>query len=89
MGKKKLKQYADIQDFDNVFEFDDPKINSVQNNWSEFFKNEKPLILELGCGKGDYTINLAKENQFNWAGHRKRRLGKAFPGFSATVRVGK
>ncbi|MCB0279276.1 MAG: tRNA (guanosine(46)-N7)-methyltransferase TrmB [Calditrichaeota bacterium] len=61
MPKQKLRQYADIREFGNVFEFDDASIETVQKNWKSFFQNERPLILELACGKGDYTLNLARE----------------------------
>ena len=33
----------------------------LKGNWAkDFFKNNKPIILELGCGKGEYTVNMAK-----------------------------
>ncbi len=45
--------------FDEVFKKD----YKLKNKWSsEFFKNTNPLILELGCGKGEYTVGLAKQN---------------------------
>lgn len=65
MSKNKLKRFADNETFDHVFQ---PKYDAVlrkdyemKGNWrSEFFKNDNPLILELGCGKGEYTVGLAK-----------------------------
>lgn len=43
--------------FEEVFEKDYP----LKGNWSKsFFKNEKPITLELGCGKGEYTVGLAQ-----------------------------
>lgn len=59
MGKDKLRKFAEIATFPNVVQLDAGK--PFKGKWaSEFFKNEKPLILELACGKGEYTVNLAK-----------------------------
>ena len=59
MGKDKLRRFAEITAFDNVIELEDGKI--LKGSWSENqFKNNNPIILELGCGKGEYTVNLAK-----------------------------
>lgn len=59
MGKDKLRRFAEITAFDNVIELEDGKI--LKGRWSEVqFKNQNPLILELGCGKGEYTVNLAR-----------------------------
>ena len=59
MGKDKLRRFAEITEFDNVIELDDGKI--LKGSWSgKQFKNDNPIILELGCGKGEYTVNLAK-----------------------------
>lgn len=67
MPKRKLKRFAEIKTFSNVFE---PQLEEIKNGhyfmrgkWkSEFFRNENPLLLELGCGKGEYTIGLAEKN---------------------------
>lgn len=59
MGKDKLRKFAEIATFDNVVELDAGKV--YKGKWAEeFFKNDKPLVLELACGKGEYTVNLAK-----------------------------
>ncbi|MDM1048322.1 tRNA (guanosine(46)-N7)-methyltransferase TrmB [Sphingobacterium hotanense] len=59
MGKDKLRKFAEVATFPNVVQLDAGK--PFKDKWaSEFFKNEKPLILELACGKGEYTVNLAK-----------------------------
>ena len=68
MGKVKLRQFADIKIFENVVEPELKEIlnkdYSLKSKWAtEFFKNENPLILELGCGKGEYTIALAESNR--------------------------
>lgn len=74
MGRRaKLEKFAQILSFPNVFEnytHHEPQLvgeNGVKvdmnGKWqSEYFKNENDLILELACGKGDYTIALAKAN---------------------------
>lgn len=65
MGKNKLKRFAENRTFDNVFQ---PKRDEVLTNfelkgqWNEIvFKNNHPIILELGCGKGEYTVALAQK----------------------------
>lgn len=59
MGKDKLRRFAEIALFENVIELEDGK--KLKGKWSEgHFKNSNPVILELGCGKGEYTVNLAK-----------------------------
>ena len=59
MGKDKLRRFAEITAFENVIELEDGKI--LKGRWAEqHFKNNFPVILELGCGKGEYTVNLAR-----------------------------
>jgi len=59
MGKDKLRKFAEVATFLNVVQLDEGK--PYKGKWaSEFFKNDKQLILELACGKGEYTVNLAK-----------------------------
>lgn len=61
MAKNKLKRFAAVKDFDNFFE---PSINEdfpLKGKWrEEHFKNDHPIVLELGCGKGEYSVGLAK-----------------------------
>lgn len=65
-SKNKLKRFNENETFANVVQ---PKRDELVNGefnlkgqWnSSFFKNNNPLILELGCGKGEYTIGLAKK----------------------------
>lgn len=64
MGKDKLARWAEMKSFNNVIE---PPVwevlskdHTVKGNWNKLiFKNENPVILELGCGKGEYTVGLA------------------------------
>lgn len=58
MGKDKLKRFAEIDTFSNVLQLDAGK--PFKGEWSKgFFKNNNPAVLELACGKGEYTVNLA------------------------------
>lgn len=56
MGQKKLERFAEIKTFENVLEYPE----NMQGAWSVFFKNENALTLELACGKGEYTLGLAR-----------------------------
>ena len=64
-SKNKLKRFNENETFPNVIQ---PTREEVTNNfsykgkWHSFFKNDNPIILELGCGKGEYTIALAEKN---------------------------
>lgn len=58
MGKDKLKRFAEIETFSNVLQLEAGK--PFKGQWSNtFFKNNNPVVLELACGKGEYTVNLA------------------------------
>jgi len=58
VGKDKLRRFAEIDTFSNVLQLDAGK--EFKGKWSgDFFKNNNPLVLELACGKGEYTVNLA------------------------------
>ncbi len=68
MGKDKLRKFAENEVFEHVYEpaFGDifKKDFHLKGKWNkEVFENENPLTLELGCGKGEYTVNLAKLNR--------------------------
>ncbi len=68
MGKKKLQRFAEMETFHHVIQpsFDEvfQKDYKLKGNWNQnFFKNENPIVLELGCGKGEYTVGLAKQYQ--------------------------
>lgn len=58
MGKDKLRRFAEIATFNNVFELEEGK--ALKGKWNKIhFKNSHPLVLELACGKGEYSVNLA------------------------------
>jgi tRNA (guanine-N7-)-methyltransferase len=64
LGKNKLARWNELDSFDNVIQ---PEIGEVagkdhpvKGKWNEeIFKNQNPVVLELGCGKGEYTVGLA------------------------------
>ena len=65
-SKNKLKRFKENKTFKNVFQ--PSRVDLVEGdyklkgNWrQEFFKNDNPLVLELGCGKGEYSVELAKK----------------------------
>ncbi len=64
-SKNKLKRFHENETFSNVVQ---PKREEILNGfslkgkWNIFFKNNNPIVLELGCGKGEYTIALAQKN---------------------------
>jgi tRNA (guanine-N7-)-methyltransferase len=62
-GKNKRKRIADIRRFPNVLEYTDfDETSPPKGAWkSGIFKNTNPITLELACGKGEYTINLARK----------------------------
>jgi len=66
MAKKKLERFQEIKAFPHVFEFNFQEISrgfALKGNWhSGFFKNNLPIVLELGCGKGEYTVGLAQRS---------------------------
>jgi tRNA (guanine-N7-)-methyltransferase len=58
MAKKKLLHLAELETFENVFQLR----KELKGRWNaEVFKNQNPITLELACGKGEYTLALAKK----------------------------
>jgi len=66
-SKNKLRRFKENEKFENVIqpsreELTD-KLFKLKGKWSEnFFENDHPIVLELGCGKGEYTVELARQN---------------------------
>ena len=76
MGKDKLRRFRENETFacfvqpafDEVFSQD----HRLKGRWrSDFFRNDRPIVLELGCGKGEYTVALA-EREIGRASCRER-----------------
>ncbi len=65
MPKNKLQRFAELRTFTNVHEFlfTERKTDfKMKGKWNtDYFKNENPIVLELGCGKGEYSIGLAEK----------------------------
>jgi tRNA (guanine-N7-)-methyltransferase len=62
MPRKKQIKFELIRTMPNVVEIHKPIFNNIKGKWSEFFCNGNPIVLELGCGYGEYTNGLAKIN---------------------------
>lgn len=65
MGKNKLAKFAEMETFSHVFQVSSREVLSGEKfrfagNWATWFGNDNPVILELGCGKGEYTVGLAE-----------------------------
>jgi len=65
MSKGKLQKFAEMETFKNVFQYPFSVIATtpfeMKGRWREdYFHNDNPIILELGCGKGEYTVGLAR-----------------------------
>ena len=66
MGKNKIRKFAEINSFPNVIQPDytsDIESFEFKGKWnSAFFGNNNPVVLEIGCGKAEYTVGLAKQH---------------------------
>ena len=71
-SKNKLRRFKENESFENVIQPQRREIQAgytLRGNWKTHFGNENPIVLELGCGKGEYTVGLAKQNpQKNYIG---------------------
>lgn len=71
-SKNKLKRFRENETFCNVIQPTREEILSgfsLKGNWDSHFKNNHPIVLELGCGKGEYTLALARNNpKINYIG---------------------
>lgn len=65
MGKNKLSKFAEMATYDHVvecpFNTPDSPNHALYGRWhEEFFKNDNPIVLELGCGRGEYCVGLGR-----------------------------
>lgn len=64
MGKNKLRKFAELEGNPLVLQYPFGRLREEQfeyrGRWREFFGNSNPIVLELGCGKGEYTVGLAR-----------------------------
>lgn len=68
MGKNKLKKFADMAEFKCVYQYPREELLRAgfphRGKWNgEVFTESRPLIVELGCGKGEYTVGLARHDE--------------------------
>jgi tRNA (guanine-N7-)-methyltransferase len=61
MGHKKLMRFQAIDTYKNVLQYPE----NMKGNWKTFFQNDNPITLELACGKGEYSVNLGRQNKDN------------------------
>lgn len=65
MAKNKLQKFADMETYSHVFQYPFAVLKEcgfdMRGKWNEmFFHNDNPIVLELGCGKGEYAVGLAR-----------------------------
>jgi tRNA (guanine-N7-)-methyltransferase len=64
VGKNKLQKFEDMSIYPHVFQYPfsvlQEKGFEMKGQWNQFFGNENPIVIELGCGKGEYTVGLGK-----------------------------
>ena len=61
-GRNKLIKFNYLKDNDKVLERGKELLDNIKGSWNKvFFKNNFPIVLEVGCGKGEYTIGLAEK----------------------------
>jgi tRNA (guanine-N7-)-methyltransferase len=61
MSRKKQHRFEHNTQAENVIERGKPLYTSIKGNWASFFGNDNPIVLELACGKGEYTVGLGQE----------------------------
>lgn len=72
-SKNKLKRFKENATFKNVIQPAREEVGQnmfpLKGQWKDFFGNDNPIVVELGCGKGEYTVGLARQNpQKNFIG---------------------
>ena len=92
MGKNKLRKFSEMENFENVIQPETYHLTndiSLKGKWNkDFFKNKNPIVLELGCGKGEYSVSLAErypEKNFIGIDIKGNRMWK---GATDSIRMG-
>lgn len=61
MARQKLKRIQDSETKPNILQVGKPEYDLAKGRWNELiFQNDRPIVVELGCGKGEYTTGLAR-----------------------------
>ena len=61
MARQKRKKFAENELRDNIVQPGKEKFGQLKSRWGEVqFGNDNPIVLELGCGRGEYTVGLAR-----------------------------
>ncbi len=62
MGRNKLQRFKENEENRNVIQAGKPIFESIKGNWNQVqFENDHPLVVELACGRGEFTVGLARE----------------------------
>ncbi len=84
VGHKKLVKFAALKTFENVLEFPE----NIKGKWHEHFGNNHPIVLELACGRGEYTVGMAIANpNVNYIGI-DRKGNRMFTGAKKCLEIG-
>lgn len=59
MGRSKLERFRVIAERENVIQPGKDLFDNIKGTWNSFFKNNHDLVVEIGCGRGEYTTGLA------------------------------
>lgn len=66
MGKNKLRKFSELSEIDFVYQYPFARLAAegfpMRGRWHEVFGNNRPIVLELGCGKGEYTVGMARKD---------------------------
>lgn len=63
MGKNKLQRFEENKTRANLIEIGKPLYETIKGNWNKlYFQNDHPIVVELACGNGEYSIGLAEKN---------------------------